>query len=396
MLPIYLDYNATTPVDPQVLEAMLPYFTTQFGNPASNTHPFGWEAQKIIKECRGKIADFIGGEGPESIIFTAGTTESNNLVIKGLVEMSSHNPPHIITQKTEHGSVLQPCEHVESAKGCEVTYLDVDENGLVRPEDLRAAIKENTILVTIMAANNEIGTVQNLKELAAVAHEKPGVLFHTDAAQAAGKVSMHVQNDGIDLMSFTSHKIYGPKGVGSLYVAQKNPPIGLAPCVHGGGHEKGLRSGTLNVPGIVGLTKALEVCVGEMKTESEREIKFRDYILKELNEKLGHITLNGHPTQRLPNNTNIAIKFIDASDLIAALPGYAFSTSSACSSESTKPSHVLMAIADDEGRAKSSMRISVGRSTTEDEVKKAVHDIIDAVKKLRSKSLEYEMSQRNT
>ncbi|MBU0506745.1 cysteine desulfurase [bacterium] len=389
---IYLDYNATTPIDSRVLEVMGPYLTEIFGNPSSKTHAFGWDSEKAVTKARETIAHYIGAQDSKSIIFTAGTTESNNMVLKGVFYSATKKPAHIITQKTEHGSILATCEFLETL-GAEITYLDVDEYGLVSPDALKSSIKENTVLVSIMTANNEIGTVQPIKELAAVTHEFDGVLFHTDAAQSIGKMPTHVVDDAIDLYSFTAHKIYGPKGVGGLYMSPKARSK-MVPLIHGGGHEFGLRSGTHNVAGIVGLAKSIEICCSEIEAEAFQHIKLRDYIIKEIMEKVDHVTLNGHPTQRLPSNVNLSIRFISSADLIAALPHIAFSTSSACSSNSAKPSYVIMMLAGDEERAKSSIRLSVGRFTSQEEVAKATADIIVAIKSLREKSLEYEMFKK--
>lgn len=374
MRRIYLDYNATTPIDPVVLEAMMPWLTEKFGNAASKTHSFGWEAEAAVKIARERIAAQIGAE-PEEIIFTSGSTEGINLSLKGVAELYGSKGNHIITCATEHKAVLDTCKYLEK-KGIEVTYLAVDSQGLVSAEELRAMIKPETILVSIMIANNETGTIQNIEELSAIAKES-GAIFMTDATQAIGKIPVSV--DGIDLLCLSGHKIYGPKGVGALYIRKKSPRVALSPLMHGGGHERGFRSGTLNVPGIVGLGKAMELCSNGMQEVASLRDKLEEGLLQ-----LGNVKVNGHVANRLPNTSNVCIEGIDADALIMAAKGVAVSTGSACTSAVMEPSHVLAAMGLSDEAAYSSIRISLGKPTTEDEVNFAVSHLSEAVSKLRS------------
>lgn len=381
-LPVYLDYNATTPVDPQVLEAMLPYFCEIFGNASSANHKYGWEAEEAVSKARASVAHLIGAQ-PREIIFTAGSTEANNIAIKGVAEIYSSKGNHIITCTTEHKAILETCECLEQ-KGFEVTYLNVDENGLINPEELRNSITDKTILVSLMMANNEIGTLQPVEQIGKICREKE-VLFHTDATQAVGKIPVDVEKMKIDLMSISAHKFYGPKGVGALYIRSKNPRVTVSKQMHGGSQEKGMRSGTLNVPGIVGLGKACEICSSVMESEMQKHIKFRDKIIDSLL-KLDNVYLNGHRTKRLTNNINVSFGNIDINALIGELGDISISTGSACTSASMKPSHVLSAIGRSDELARSSLRISFGRFTTEEEIDFAINRIVSAVEKLRKES----------
>lgn len=389
MRPIYLDHNSTTPLDPKVLEAMQPYLTTEFGNPAS-PHAYGWAAEDAIKKAREQIAKLIGAKDEKSIIFTSGTTEANNWVLKGVVDASGLKCAHVITQATEHASILAPCEWLKS-KGHEITILPVDSTGMMNPEALVKAFKKNTVLVSLMHANNEVGTIQNIHDLCALTHERKGILFHTDAAQSVGKIPVKVTDLDVDFLSFSAHKIYGPKGMGALYVR----PMArghLKPMLQGGGHEDGLRSGTLNVPGIVGFAKALEICLQDLDKEMKRQIKLRDYMIKRLKLLIDRVTLNGHPTERLPGNINLCFHHLEAGQLMLALPRLAVSSGSACASGSTEPSSVLLALGQSVEDAKSSLRIGLGRGTRDLDVEEAIEAIVLAVQKLRKNSLSYQMA----
>lgn len=390
--PVYLDYNATTPMDPRVLEAIIPYFSEKFGNEASRTHVYGWEAYEAVKKARESIALAVGARNSEEIIFTSGATESNNLALKGLVRASGKKPAHIITQKTEHKCILESCAALEK-EGHQVTYLDVSPEGLVSPDDVKKNIRQNTLLCSIMTANNEVGTLQPIAKIAVICHSR-GVLFHSDAVQAVGKIPLDVQKEGIDLMSLSSHKIYGPKGIGVLYIALKKPPIPLQALMDGGGHERKKRSGTLNVPGIVGLAKALEICGEEREKESMRLTALRDYFIKTLRQKCEGIRLNGHPTLRLPNNINLTIDYVPAEELISATPEIAFSTGSACGSGESEPSYVIQALGLSEEEANSTVRFGLGRWTTRENIDYAVDKISQAVKKIRGQSIKYEIAQQ--
>jgi cysteine desulfurase len=389
-MTIYLDNNATTKIDPQVIAAMMPYLTDHYGNTASN-HAFGWKSKNAVENARETIAKSIQCQADE-IVFTSGTTESNNLVIKGLFYANGNQPFHIITQKTEHSCVLEAIRYLESC-GCEVTYLDVDEFGQVSVHQVEQALQENTQLVSIMYANNEIGTIQPIDAIASMIKAKGSALLHVDAAQAVGKIPVQIGN--IDFMSFSAHKIYGPKGIGALYINKKNPNASLIPLMHGGGHEDGLRSGTLNVAGIVGFAKALELCSNELEDESRRQEIMRDDFISRINDSIDWVSLNGHPTNRLSNNINFTFRFVDAGELMTAMPSLCVSSGSACASGKTEPSYVIRALGKDESYAKASLRISIGRFTTETELDEAFTELKETVADLRGKSLEYEMFIKN-
>jgi cysteine desulfurase len=387
-LPIYLDYNATTPCDPGVVEAMLPYFTHTFGNAASRNHSFGWQAEEAVSYAREQVAQMIGADTSE-IIFTSGATESDNLAIKGVFEMYSGKGSHIITCNIEHKAVLDTCKHLEK-KGADITYLKVKESGLIDLTELEAAIKPTTILIAIMYANNEIGTIMPVKEISAIA-KKNGVIFFSDATQAVGKIPVDVNKDGIDLLAFSAHKMYGPKGVGALYVRRKNPRVKLSAQVEGGGHERGMRSGTLNVPGIVGFGKACEICLNEMENETARVSKLRDKLQNALLEIEGSL-LNGDKEHKLPNVTNISFKHTEGDALMMGLnKNIAVSSGSACTSASLEPSYVLKALGLDDELAHSSIRFSLGRFTTEEEIDYTIDQVIEAVNKSRATSPLWEM-----
>ncbi len=388
--PIYLDYHSTTPVDPEVLRTMTPYFTEVFGNAASRNHEFGWTAEAAVERARGQIAQLIGATDKE-MIFTSGATESNNLAILGVAEMYAEKGKHIITTPIEHKAVLDTCEFLR-AKGYDITYLDVDQYGQISAEKVRQAIRPDTILVSIMFANNEIGTVNPMAEIGKVCKEK-GVLFHTDAVQAAGKVPVDVNAMGIDLLSITAHKIYGPKGVGALYVRRKNPRVRLSAMIHGGGHERGMRSGTLNVPGIVGFGKAADIVFRGMKEESAKLARFRDRLWNGIKAELDEVYLNGHPTERLPNNLNVSFAFVEGESLMMGMKELAVSSGSACTSASLEPSYVLKAIGVGEDLAHTSIRFSVGRFTTDEQIDFAIAKVVTAVRKLRDLSPLYEMAK---
>ncbi|RZK55559.1 MAG: IscS subfamily cysteine desulfurase [Pedobacter sp.] len=386
-LPIYLDNNATTPLDPRVLEAMLPYFTTKFGNAASRNHPFGWVAEEGVDYAREQVAKLIGCTEKE-IIFTSGATEADNLGIKGVFEMYSEKGNHIITATTEHKAVLDTCKHLEK-QGARVTYLKVKEDGLIDLAELEAAMTPETILVTIMYGNNEIGVIQPIKEIAAIAH-KHGALFFTDATQAVGKIPVDVNADGIDLMAFSAHKMYGPKGVGALYVRRKNPRVKVTSQMDGGGHERGMRSGTLNVPGIVGLGKACELCRLEMDEEAKRLSALRDKLEASLT-TMEESYVNGNVEHRLPHVANISFKYVEGEGLMMAMKDLAVSSGSACTSASLEPSYVLKSLGLSDDLAHSSIRFGLGRFTTEEEVDYAIENTKKAVNHLRDLSPLWEM-----
>ncbi|HEY9611344.1 cysteine desulfurase family protein [Allocoleopsis sp.] len=378
--PIYLDCHATTPLDERVLEAMLPYFKQHFGNPASSSHIYGWEAEAAVQRARSILADAIHAT-PEEIVFTSGATEANNLAIKGVAEAYFSNGRHIITVKTEHNAVLDPCHYLQSL-GFEVTFLPVQPDGLIDLTELGKAIRPDTILVSVMAANNEIGVLQPLAEIGAICRQHQ-VLFHTDAAQAIGKIALDVEAMKIDLMSLTAHKVYGPKGIGALYVRRRNPRVRLSPQIHGGGHERGMRSGTLATPQIAGFAKAVELGLGELETESRRLTQLRDRLWQPLSQLEG-IHLNGHPTQRLSGNLNISVENVDGSALLLGLqPVVAVSSGAACSSVKTAPSHVLMALGHSEALAYASVRFGIGRCNTEAEMDCVAQHAIATIQSLR-------------
>ena len=387
-LPIYMDNHATTPVDPRVLEAMLPYFKNHFGNAASRNHQFGWEAEQAVEKAREQIAKLVGASAKE-IIFTSGATESDNLAIKGVAEMYREKGNHIITAATEHKAVLDTCKRLEK-NGYRVTYLPVGADGLVSLDDLKRAIDDKTILVTIMYANNEIGVLQPVAEIGKICHEK-GVLFHSDAVQAIGKVPVNVIKDNIDLMSITAHKIYGPKGVGALYVRRKNPRVQITAQIDGGGHERGMRSGTLNVPGIVGLGAACEIAMNDMPEESKRLAYLRDKLRKKLEDNLDEIHINGTMEHRLPGNLNMSFVYVEGESLLMGINDIAVSSGSACTSATLEPSYVLKALGLGDDVAHSSIRFGIGRFNSEAEVDYVADKLIDTVKKLRELSPLYEM-----
>lgn len=387
-LPIYLDNNATTRTDPRVVEAMLPYFSEVYGNAASRSHSFGWAAEEAIDIAREQLAKVIGAD-PKEIIFTSGATESNNLAIKGVAEMYAEKGDHIITVVTEHKAVLDTCKHLEK-DGKHVTYLGVGKDGLIDLNELKAAITDKTILVSVMAANNEIGVIQPLKEIGAICREH-GVLFHTDAVQAYGKIPLNVNELNIDLLSFTAHKIYGPKGIGALYVRRRNPRVKLTAQIDGGGHERGFRSGTLNVSGIVGFGKAAELLREEMEAESVRLIGLRDRMAQTIMDACDSCYINGHATQRLPGNLNISFEFVEGESLLMGLKDVALSSGSACTSASLEPSYVLKAMGLGDELAHSSLRFGFGRFTTEEEVDWVARKVISEVSRLREMSPLWEL-----
>ncbi len=387
-LPIYLDNNATTPMDPRVLEAMTPYFLEHFGNAASRNHPFGWEAEEAVDYAREQVAKLIGAD-PKEIIFTSGATEGDNLAIKGVYEMYASKGNHIITATTEHKAVLDTCKHIEKSGG-EVTYLKVDREGLIDLKELEATIKPTTILIAIMYANNEIGTIQPIKEISAIAR-KHGVLLFTDGTQAVGKIPVDVNKDGIDLMAFSAHKMYGPKGVGALYVRRKNPRVKVTAQMDGGGHERGMRSGTLNVPGIVGFGKACELCMLDMEEDTKRISKMRDHLETELL-KLEEAYVNGSREHRLPHVANISFKHVEGEGLLMGFnKNIALSSGSACTSASLEPSYVLKALGLGDDLAHSSLRFGLGRFTTEEQIDYTIKAISETVLKLREMSPLWEM-----
>jgi cysteine desulfurase len=388
--PIYMDYHATTPVDPRVLQAMLPYFTGKFGNAASRNHSFGWEAEQAVEKGRQQIADLIGAS-PKEIVFTSGATESNNLAIKGVAEMYAEKGDHIITAVTEHKAVLDTCKKLQK-HGCQVTFLRVRPDGLVDLDELRAAITARTILISIMHANNEIGVLQPIREIGRIAKER-GVLFHTDATQAVGKVPLDVSEDNVDLLSISAHKIYGPKGIGALYVRRKNPRVQLTAQMDGGGHERGMRSGTLNVTGIVGLGEACAICREEMAAESERLRGLRDRLKTKLEAGLDEVYINGSMEHRLSNNLNMSFAYVEGESLLMGIKDVAVSSGSACTSATLEPSYVLKALGVGDELAHTSIRFGLGRFNTEEEVDYVAGRIIETVDKLRELSPLYEMAK---
>ncbi len=389
-LPIYMDNHATTPLDPRVLEAMMPYFTEKFGNSASRNHPFGWAAEEGVETAREQVAKLVGATAKE-IIFTSGATESDNLAIKGVAEMYREKGNHIITAVTEHKAVLDTCKRLEK-NGYRVTYMPVQKNGLIDLEDLKRAIDDKTILVTIMAASNEIGVLQPIAEIGKLCHER-GVLFHTDAVQAIGKVPIDVNKQNIDLMSITAHKLYGPKGVGALYVRRKNPRVQLQAIIDGGGHERGMRSGTLNVAGIVGLGKACEIARLEMDEEGKRLGALRDRLKERIMSRLDETYINGTMEHRLPGNLNISFAYVEGESLLMGISEIAVSSGSACTSATLEPSYVLKALGTGDDLAHSSIRFGIGRFNTEAEVDYVADKVVETVSKLRELSPLYEMAK---
>ncbi|MBI5867877.1 MAG: IscS subfamily cysteine desulfurase [candidate division Zixibacteria bacterium] len=389
-LPIYMDHHATTPVDPRVLEAMLPFFTERFGNAASRHHAFGWDAENAVEEARKEIARAIGAEARD-IVFTSGATEADNLALRGVADASASRGNHIITSRIEHKAVLDSAARLERI-GFDVTYVPVDSEGLIDPADVRRAITDRTILISIMCANNEIGTLQPIGEIGALARER-GIPFHTDAVQAIGKLPINVSEDPIDLMSMTAHKIYGPKGIGALYVRQSRPRVRLAPLIDGGGHEHGLRSGTLPVPLIVGFAKAITLAVAEMDTENARLAALRDRLKKIITSGLDEVYLNGSATRRLPNNLNMSFAYVEGESLLMGMKDVALSSGSACTSSLVEPSYVLKAVGVGEELAHSSIRFGLGRFNTAEEVEYVAEKIVETVKRLRALSPLHELKK---
>ncbi|MCZ6580300.1 MAG: IscS subfamily cysteine desulfurase [Nitrospirales bacterium] len=389
-LPIYMDYHSTTPCDPRVVDAMLPFFTEKFGNSASRNHSFGWESEEAVELARKQIARLIHADSKE-LVFTSGATESDNLALKGVVEMYRQKGDHIITSATEHRAVIDPAKALEK-KGIKVTYLSVEKTGRVNPDDVRNAITDKTILISLMLANNEIGTIHPIKEIGKIAKEK-GILFHCDATQGVGKIPVDVQELGVDLMSFSAHKIYGPKGIGALYVRRKAPRVRLVPMLDGGGHERGMRSGTIPVPLVVGFGKACELCEQEMATESIRIAAMRDRLEEGINASLEESYLNGHPTERLPGNLNISFAYVEGEALLMGVKEIALSSGSACTSATLEPSYVLRALGVGSDLAHSSIRFGLGRFTTNEEVEYTIERMIKAVNHLREMSPLYEMAK---
>jgi cysteine desulfurase len=389
-LPIYMDNHATTPVDPRVVQEMLPYFTEKFGNAASRNHQFGWEAEEAVEQARERIAKLIGAT-PKEIIFTSGATESDNLAIKGVAEMYKEKGNHIITAVTEHKAVLDTCKRMEKY-GFRVTYMPVMKDGLIDLDDLKRAIDDKTILVTIMAANNEIGVVQPLAEIGKLCKER-GVIFHTDSTQAVGKIPIDVNKMGIDLASISAHKMYGPKGVGALYVRRKSPRVQLVAQMDGGGHERGMRSGTLAVPGIVGLGKACEICMNEMPEESCKLAGLRNRLKDKIMGGLDEVYVNGNMEHHLPNNLNISFAYVEGESLLMGINDIAVSSGSACTSATLEPSYVLKALGTGDDLAHSSIRFGLGRFNTAEEVDYVADKVIETVKRLRELSPLYEMAK---
>ncbi|MDH4083873.1 MAG: IscS subfamily cysteine desulfurase [Nitrospira sp.] len=390
-LPIFLDNHSTTPMDPRVLEAMLPYFVEKFGNSASRNHAFGWAAEEAVEQARKQIAKLINADGKE-IVFTSGATESDNLALKGVIEMYKEKGTHIITSSTEHRAVLDTAKSLEAKGLATVTYLPVDKFGMVNPQDVQNAITDKTILISVMLANNEIGTINPVQEIGKIAKAK-GILFHCDATQGVGKIPVDVQAMGIDLMSFTSHKIYGPKGVGALYVRKRNPRVRIAAQMDGGGHERGMRSGTLPVPLIVGFGKACEICEQEMTSEAAKLSKMRDHLQADIMAALEESYLNGHPTNRLPGNLNISFAYVEGESLLMGMKDIALSSGSACTSATLEPSYVLRALGVGTELAHSSIRFGLGRFNTDEEIDYTIKKVIEVVTRLREMSPLYEMAK---
>ncbi|MDK2741594.1 MAG: IscS subfamily cysteine desulfurase [Nitrospira sp.] len=389
--PIFLDNHSTTPMDPRVLEAMLPYFTEKFGNAASRNHAFGWAAEEAVEQGRKQIARLIKADSKE-IVFTSGATESDNLALKGVLEMYKEKGTHIITATTEHRAVLDTAKSLEAKGLATATYLPVDKNGMVNPQDIEKAITDKTILISVMLANNEIGTINPIQEIGKIAKAR-GILFHCDATQGVGKIPVDVQAMGIDLMSFSAHKIYGPKGIGALYVRKRNPRVRIAAQMDGGGHERGMRSGTLAVPLIVGFGKACEVCEQEMTSEAARLSKMRDRLQADIMAALEDSYLNGHPTNRLPGNLNISFAYVEGESLLMGMKDIALSSGSACTSATLEPSYVLRALGVGTELAHSSIRFGLGRFNTDDEIDYTIKKVIEVVTKLREMSPLYEMAK---
>jgi len=390
-LPIYMDNHATTPLDKRVLEAMLPYFKEKFGNAASRNHSFGWEAEEAVDKARGQIARLIHAQSKE-IIFSSGATEADNLAIKGVIEFYKEKGNHIITCVTEHKAILDSCRALERSGKATITYLPVDKYGMVDPEAVRKAITDKTVLITLMYANNEVGTIHPVAEIGKIAKEN-GIVFHSDATQAVGKIPVDVEKDGIDLMSMSGHKIYGPKGIGAIYVRSKGPRVRLTPQIDGGGHERGIRSGTLNVTGIIGLGQACEIAGAEMLEENRRLRELRDKLEAGIFERLDEVYLNGHPTERLPGNLNVSFAYVEGESLLMGISDIAVSSGSACTSATLEPSYVIRALGTDEELAHSSIRFGLGRFNTEEEVDYVTDRVSKEVKRLREMSPLYEMAK---
>jgi cysteine desulfurase len=386
--PIYLDNHATTPMDPRVLEAMTPYFIENFGNAASRNHSFGWAAEEAVEKARKQVAGLVGATAKE-IVFTSGATESINLALKGVAEMYAQKGNHVITAPTEHKAVLDTCKRLEK-HGVRVTYLPVRPDGLIDLDMLRGAITDKTILVSVMYGNNEIGVVQPIREIGALCREK-GVLLHTDATQAVGKIPVDVNRDNIDLMSLSAHKMYGPKGVGALYVRRKNPRVQLTAQMDGGGHERGMRSGTLNVPGIAGLGRAAELCGQLMAEEMESHRRLRDKLMNAILGELDEVYVNGTMQHRLPHNLNVSFAYVEGESLLMGISDIAVSSGSACTSATLEPSYVLKALGAGDDLAHSSIRFGIGRFNTEEEIDYTAGKVVEVVKKLRELSPLYEM-----
>ncbi len=391
-LPIYMDNNATTRTDPRVVEAMLPFFTEHYGNAASRNHTFGWVAEDAVNQARAQVAELIGADAKE-IVFTSGATEADNLALKGVAGMYRGKGNHIITAATEHHAVLDPCKRLEQ-QGFEVTVLPVDSYGRVAVEQIAAAVTDRTILVSVMAANNEIGTLQPVAAIGKLCKER-GVLFHTDAVQAAGKMRIDVENMGIDLLSMSAHKMSGPKGIGALYVRRQAPRVRLEPVFDGGGHERGMRSGTLPVPHIVGFGVACRLCGQEMAAEAERLVRLRERLREGLMNRVSETYLNGHPTERLPGNLNLSFAYVEGEALMMSMRNVAVSSGSACTSASVEPSYVLKALGVSDDLARASIRFGLGRFNTEAEVAFVIEEVAREVERLRKLSPVYEMAQKN-
>lgn len=389
---VYLDNQATTPVDPRVLEAMLPYFQDRFGNAASRSHAFGWEAEEAVERARKQVAQLIGASAKE-IVFTSGATESDNLAIKGVLEAGLDGRDHIVTSSIEHKAVLDCCKALQKNGKVRVTCVPVDRQGLVDPAQVAKAVDERTALVSVMHANNEIGTIQPIREIAGIAH-RAGALFHTDAAQSVGKLPVDVDTLGVDLLAVSAHKLYGPKGCGALYVRSRERRVRLASQIHGGGQERGMRSGTLNVPGIVGLGMACELAGRELKEEAVRLTGLRERLRDRLCERIAAVKVNGHPELRLPGNLNLCFGYVDGESLMMALSDVALSSGSACTSVTLEPSHVLRAIGLGEEEAHASIRFGLGRFTTEDEIDYVAERLVQEVERLRRLSPEYAAARR--
>ena len=389
-LPIYMDNNATTPCDPRVVESMVPYLAQHYGNAASRNHPFGWTAEEAVEQARAHVGAMIGASAKE-IVFTSGATESDNMALKGAVEFYGSKGKHIITSPIEHKAIIDTARHLER-QGCEITWLPVGEDGLVDPADVEKAIRPDTILVSLMHGNNEIGVLNPLAEIGAICKQRK-VLFHTDAAQTAGKVPIDVNEMGIDMLSMSAHKMYGPKGIGALYVRRKNPRVRISPLLHGGGHERGMRSGTLPVHQIVGMGRAAEICKQDMLSDLKRTTALRDRLLNRLRDEIPEILINGTMAEHLPGNLNVSFKFVEGESLLMAIRDVAVSSGSACTSASLEPSYVLRAIGLDDENAHSSIRFGIGRFNTEEEIDYTADLVIRSVQKLRAMSPLWEMHQ---